>query len=240
MIIDSLSRRPAGGRVRLSARVRHENSDRSEHVVFFEVDAAHEAALAAGYEAFALSMTPVAHVHGEARVHVEGGLCPLLTEQLRSATMLLRRWDPADRPAVAVSATEARVLPVPSPRVATFTSGGLDSTYNLVTNAHAFPRGDPRRIDTAVLVDGLDINDPNLPIRDDVFAEAKRTVGEFVGRYGCELLTVRTNLRSIEPSEAFYGPRQIGCALAGIAHALGGRIGTCHLGLETYLARWNR
>src|ERR1051326_2647139 len=79
-------------RTRASARSEWEDSDRPDREMYFETNARWAEDLVPDPNGFLLACALPAARHGERRIFVEGAVCPVLRDGLRSAVELLNRW----------------------------------------------------------------------------------------------------------------------------------------------------
>ena len=111
-------------------------------------------------DAFLAACFPLAAVHGEARIRVEGGACPMLVEGLRTAHAWWSSWGgmPGPAPEIETSASGcAEIAPTGPRRGAAFLSGGIDGLHMLMRNRLLYRPDDPAYIRKALFIHGFDI-----------------------------------------------------------------------------------
>ena len=183
--------------------------------IFIGVDPSHEHMSRAGADAFLVAAAPVAMHHRERILDVEGTLDQKLVEGVVSAMEMVAGWYRDVRPvAIRGPFDEHRES---TGATAGLLSGGIDS---LATLMHARRRGRPDTVEeltTAIVIEsGFDPFPMGGPYAHSVMALAEDL--------GVELVRVRTNLRALEPSNAFFRFRYHGAFLAAIGHALSSSI----------------
>ena len=92
MIVGSIAAQDFEGSRRVSAKVRWEDTERSDLEVFFEYPSDLVELSDPPTEAFALATFLAAWRHGERRLRLDNELCPVLREGLYVAMAWLREW----------------------------------------------------------------------------------------------------------------------------------------------------
>ncbi len=122
-------------------------------------------------------------------------------------------------------------------------SGGVDSLATLFRNRADFPQEHPLFIKYGVLVSGLDIDylgkdrESQKELSDRAYS-AMLAVAQFTN---IELISVRTNIRSLNLDSNFYAETAHGAILAGVAMLLSNEIGNIFVSSTndlTCLQRW--
>lgn len=225
MRISTPRRTHGDNRVRFSADVTWETSDRPGVEIHYEVLAEHEAALSPRLsESFVLAAVPIAQHAGEARVFIDDELCPLLAERLTGAQLLQAQWHGIPRPC----RVEARAFSPLTPSrdgAGVFLSGGADSLFTLLHNHDRFAQeGHPRRYTHGLLINGFDLDVPNLAGGHTIFDRFRQQLHPVATDMGVTLLPVWTNARAIDPSLGLYEKFHFGALLASAAHVFTGAI----------------
>ena len=181
--------------------------------------------------AFLLAAAIPALRAGEARVRVEGGVCPRLRDGLTRAMEQLRAWHAPRR---RVPRIEAAAPPVAAAsgkeRRALFLSGGVDSLALLRAGM-----GRPDGFRDAFCVEGFDIYaGPGEP-RGDLFDRTLASLAPVAREAGVELIPVRTNLRDLDTGWAWLY-EWLAAGTAAVAHAFSGRVGSVAIAASAHEA----
>jgi hypothetical protein len=204
--------RPSSGVTRVTARV-----DGVE--LFFESTLP----LAARSESLVSAFLLPAMTRG-ADLEVEGGLAPRFLDNLAFISRRAREWWPRLSPVeVRASASEE---PRASEGAGVFYTGGVDSSYAL-QQLHS-------RLRYAVFAEGFDVR------LDDTqrLARAREWLSRTAGACGVGFGVVRTNLRSHPLFRVLNWEITHGAALASVAHALSGVIGTMYVAATDVAPPW--
>ncbi|HUC09585.1 MAG TPA: hypothetical protein VL985_04070 [Stellaceae bacterium] len=172
-------------------------------------------------EAFLAAVFPLAAVHGEARVRIEGRPCPMLIEGLRTAHAWWLSWGgmPGPAPVIETVGASRRQADTGPRRAVACLSGGVDSLHLLLHNHRRYSPDDPAYIRTALFIHGFDIGKrPLNPERDhyDMILDRFETLAAATG---ISILPCRTNLRHLPSLPGFWTHRHNGAALAAAGHA---------------------
>jgi hypothetical protein len=172
-------------------------------------------------DAFLAACFPLATVHGEARVKIEGRPCPMLVEGLRTAHAWWATWGGlAARAPDIETVRRGRHIDRPAPRRAVaFLSGGVDGLHALMRNHQLYGLDDPAYIRDALFIHGFDIGkrarDPEI-----VRYRAALELLKPVANESCvNLVPCRTNLRHLPTRPGFFELRHSGALLAAVGHA---------------------
>ena len=208
-----------------SATVEWEDQAYPEHVLSFEVDRGDtdDASLfdEPCADAFLAGCFPLAALHGEARVRVEGNPCPMLVEGLRTAHAWWTSWGgmPPDAPVIETYRRE-RAIDQRSPRRAVAClSGGVDGLHMLMRNRQLYRPSDPAYIREALFVHGFDIGKRLRNPETEHFRMALAMLEPVAVEAGLRLIRCRTNLRHLPLKPGFWANRHNGAALAAVGHA---------------------
>jgi hypothetical protein len=202
-----------------SALVEWEDADRPEFRLVFEIGDTEDRS-AGAVDAFAAACFPLAAVHRERRLRLEGALCPLLGEGLRTVHAWWRRWGgmPADEPLIE-AASGGRPIRCGPKTALSLLSGGVDSLHTLYHNRQIYRRTDPAYIRTALFVHGYDIGKRARDAEGERYRMALDNLVPLAEMMGVRLLACRTNLRHLPAPLNFWTFRHVGAALAAMGHA---------------------
>jgi hypothetical protein len=224
MIIRNFSTAGANTRI-TSATVEWEDQAYPEQVLSFEVDTgdADDACTSDEpcAEAFLVACFPLAALHGEARVRVEGNPCPMLVEGLRTAHAWWASWGgmPPQAPVIE-SLPSGRAIDLRRPRRAVAClSGGVDGLHMLLRNRQLYRPSDPAYIREALFVHGFDIGKRARKPENEHFRMALALLEPVAAETGLRLIRCRTNLRDLPSKPGFWANRHNGAALAAVGHA---------------------
>jgi len=172
-------------------------------------------------DAFLAACFPLAAVHGEARVRIEGQPCPMLVEGLRTAHAWWTSWGGMSaRPPTIEIACRGNGKSLTSQRHAVAClSGGVDGLHMLMQNRRIYDRGDPAYIREALFVHGFDIGKRARDPEYERFRIALRGLEPVAVEAGVRLVPCRTNLRHLPSKLDFWASRHNGAALAAVGHA---------------------
>src|SRR5262245_8501086 len=157
MIIRTFSMAVANTRT-TSAMVEWEDRAYPEQVLSFEVDAGEADYPCASDEpcadAFLAACFPLAAVHGEARVRIDGRPCPMLVEGLRTAHAWWASWGGMHPcPPSIETPKKVRNGNLTAPRRAiSCLSGGVDGLHTLLHNRRLYRKGDQAYIGEALFI----------------------------------------------------------------------------------------
>jgi len=224
MIIRNLAIAGASKRI-TSATVEWEDRAYPEQVLSFEVEDS-EGSDASAFDApcedaFLAGCFPIAALHGEARVRVEGHPCPMLIEGLRTAHAWWASWGgmPPQAPVIeSLSGERAVDLTTPRRAVACL-SGGVDGLHMLLHNRQLYRPSDPAYIREALFVHGFDIGKRARRPENEHYKIALALLEPVAAETGLRLIRCRTNLRHLPSKPGFWANRHNGAALAAVGHA---------------------
>lgn len=215
----------AGPGKRLQARFIPEDRDAEPQVLLFETRTDDAPGMGEGAEPLAVVAFSLALLGGEARVLVEGPLCPRLRDGLHTFGARLALWHPELRVPI-LEATEGFHPGEPNPGAGTglFLSGGVDAFALLEENLRSFPREHPGRFTTAIHIHGLgsfDHGPGTAEPHSDRLEAADRyaeRLASFCSAHGVRLIYVRSNARALFPN--FDSWSRAGYALGLVAPGL--------------------
>lgn len=238
--IRNISQRREAGQLRATAAVSFEDgatAARQIHVVVDGEPALTEEQVCNG---FALLCIVFAWEAGEARLAVDGPVDPWLRLGLTTAQSYLNAWFHRNH-VVALEAEDSPAGPrggsAPAPGAAQFFSGGLDSLFTLFHLNETLPPYHPLRISYCIHGLGVDLaetpGDEATTTLHRLQTEAARKV---VPALGAELVQVRTNARTLNPSANLYAEKLHAALLAGLAQFLGSDFSDCFLSSTSDIA----
>jgi hypothetical protein len=236
MLINNLACAATDGGRRLSAAVVWEDCDFPTQSITFEIgpstgdsepaaSAAPDASPASsgfGADAFLAACFPLAALHGEARVRIEGHPCPMLVEGLRTAHGWWSSWGgmPRAAPAVESFRGSACFATGNQPRgAAAFLSGGVDGLHMLMRNRQLYRPDDPAYIRRVLFIQGFDIGKRARNPENERFRAALQRLAPVAAETGVRVTPCRTNLRHLPSKPDFWTYRHNGAALASVGHA---------------------
>jgi hypothetical protein len=242
MLIQKLACAPAGNVRLLSAAVVWEDQDFPPQQISFEIrnpawvdrpawadrpDEPHRAgdpgfsSDGAGANAFLAACFPLAAVHGEARVRIDGSPCPMLVEGLRTAHGWWASWGGMPGPAPQIETAAGAGGPgADGPRRAVaFLSGGVDGLHMLMRNRQLYRRDDPAYIRDVLFIHGFDIGKRARKPEPERYRAALNRLAPLAAETGVNVIACRTNLRHLPSKPDFWTYRHNGAALAAVGHA---------------------
>jgi hypothetical protein len=172
-------------------------------------------------DAFLSACFPLAAVHGEARVRIEGQPCPMLIEGLYTAHAWWTSWGgmPTRAPKIETP-VRGRGRNSGGPRRAVgFLSGGVDSLHMLMRNRRLYRQDDLAYISDALFIHGFDIGKRLRDPENERFRTALLGLQHVAGEIGLRIIPCRTNLRHLPSMPDFWEHRHSGAALAAVGHA---------------------
>ncbi|MGA8760564.1 MAG: hypothetical protein WB611_30415 [Stellaceae bacterium] len=172
-------------------------------------------------DAFLAACFPLAAVHGETRVRVEGRACPMLVEGLRTAYAWWSSWGGMPNPAPRIE-TAARghfSRPDAPRRAVALLSGGVDSLHMLMRNHQLYDPDDAAYIRDAIFIHGIDIGKRARDAGTERYQAVLRRLEPVAIETGIRLIPCRTNLRHLPSRPGFWANRHSGAALAAVGHA---------------------
>ena len=212
----------SGARV-IFATVAWEDCEYPEQELIFETrsDGIDHAADEPCADAFLSACFPLAVVHGERRVRVDGRACPMLIEGLYTAHAWWTSWGgmPFPVPAIETSGGHTRRIPTAPRRAVAFLSGGVDGLHMLMRNRRLYKPDDPAYVREAVFIHGFDIGKRARDPENERYRMMIRRLEPVVADLGLRLIQCRTNLRHLPSKPDFWEHRHNGAALAAVGHS---------------------
>ena len=223
--------------VRLSARIEFEAGDAPDiDTLWYEFTGCDKTFFSGGADGFATALLLLAMARGE-DLRVRGVLSSRLLQGLAEYQRVFHAWFPERFNPVAIECEGLRAASpgdAPPGMGAAF-SGGVDSSYTLLSHLPSDAEGAPGEIDYALFIHGMDI-----PLHDEhTFTVASQRYQTQLGALGVRLLTARTNVRQfvdVLPWELTHGS-----ALGSVALMLDGLLGRFYIPASfsyTELAPW--
>lgn len=203
----------------LSALITWETVDRPAQRIHFRVPAG-TVSLRRHVNPFLLAAVVPAMAAGESRIATKFPVDGALREGLASAMAILRLWcsDIAQGWSMPQLEAPSETLTVPANRAtASFYSGGVDATFNILHNAALIAPGDRGRIAYAFLVYGLDLGFKESANDLPAFDEFVRSSSPALIAKGIRPVPIHTNLRHLDARSGFWGRAFNGFALSAIA-----------------------
>ncbi len=224
MIIRNLAMHEAGGTATHTAMVAWEDRSHPEQMLTFAIAAADTAGSESdgpGADAFLAAGFPLAAVHGEARIKIEGQPCPMLVEGLRTVHAWWRSWGgmPDTAPRIETAGYRREHRTATPKRAVACLSGGVDGLHMLMRNRELYRPEDPAYIREALLVHGFDIGKRARDPENERYRMALGRLEPIAAEAGLRVIPCRTNLRHFPSLPDFWEHRQHGGALAAVAHA---------------------
>ena len=231
MLIRNLAQAATGDTRIASATVVWEDRDFPDQVLSFEIeddgreaqdgDARGERCEEPAADAFLAACFPLAAVHGETRLRIEGRSCPMLVEGLRTVHAWWSSWGgmPTTAPEIETTRGGARPGASGERRGACFLSGGVDGLHMLMRNHRLYDPDDPAYIRKALFIHGFDIGKKACHPEDGHYRMALGRLRSLAVEAGIRIIPCRTNLRHLPTLPGFWTHRQNGSALAAVGHA---------------------
>jgi hypothetical protein len=224
--IADLRREPHGTSLRAVATVTWEDSPRPSREIWFETSAELDGEFRADPNAFLLACVIPAVRHGEKRVALEGPVCPVLRDGLRTAMILLEGWYGDSRAPLEIESRGGFEAPIPREpsRAAFFLSGGVDSLHLLHSNREKFPGEHRSSFRDAIFVSGRDLpGSEDSPGSRNHLARSLENLMPIAEETGIRIVPVTTNARQLDPDDEFFLLEYFGSFLAAAAMTLSGR-----------------
>ncbi len=228
MIIRNLGITAEGTRIASSADIVWEDQPYPEQVLTFEAEDPSIGSIGnvrrldePCADAFLAGCFPLAALHREARIRIEGRPCPMLVEGLQTAHAWWASWGgmPPQAPIIE-TLVRGRGVDTTSPRRAVAClSGGVDGLHMLMRNRQLYCPGDPAYIREALFVHGFDIGKRSRKPENEHFRMALALLEPVAAEAGLRLIRCRTNLRHLPSKPGFWANRHNGAALAAVGHA---------------------
>jgi hypothetical protein len=172
-------------------------------------------------DAFLAACFPLAAIHGESRVRIEGQPCPMLIEGLRTVHAWWTSWGgmPTTAPEIETLPRGGIRTPGGPRRAVAFLSGGVDGLHVLMRNRRLYRPDDPAYIRDALFIHGFDIGKRARDPEDERYQMALRRLEPVAAEAGLRLISCRTNLRHLPSQPDFFELRYSAAALAAVGHA---------------------
>jgi hypothetical protein len=225
MIIRNLAIAAEGTRITSSADVVWEEQPYPEQVLNFETDDGEIGERRRLDEpcadAFLAGCFPLAALHGEARIRIDGRPCPMLVEGVQTAYAWWASWGgmPSRAPTIETLVRGPGVDLTSSRRAVACLSGGVDGLHMLMRNRQLYRPSDPAYIREAMFIHGFDIGKRSRKPENEHFRRALALLEPVAAEAGVRIIRCRTNLRHLPSRPGFWANRHNGAALAAVGHA---------------------
>jgi hypothetical protein len=216
---------------RVVATITWEDCNRPQGEVYFATLPRYRDSLSVRTDAFLTAFALLAAWYGEARLKIEGSLCPVLLEGLVTNLATIRFFENWSRPKLKIEARiDRRQMPRPKERTAAFLSRGVDSLFTLRRNWELVPRNHPFHIRDVIHVQGAGFpEDPAFQLNR---TSLERLLAKFAGILEgtqVNLIPVLSNLRDVAGVHTkhfarFWDVHFHKAAIASVAHTMGRRI----------------
>ncbi len=172
-------------------------------------------------DAFLAGCFPLAAVHGEARVRIEGQPCPMLVDGLRTVHAWWTSWGgmPSAAPEIETAPRSRSRFPTGPRRAVACLSGGVDGLHMLMRNRQLYRPDDPAYIREALFIHGFDIGKRARDPENERYRMALRRLEPVAAETGLRLIPCRTTLRHLPTQPDFWTHRHNVAALAAVGHA---------------------
>lgn len=201
-----------------SALIAWEDSEQPDFALYFEIGDPNDHS-AGAVNGLAAACFPLAIVHRERRLRIDGALCPMLADGLRAIDAWWGRWGGTPREGLAIEAMPAQSATRPGAKAGiSLLSGGVDSLHTLYRNRELYQASDPAFIRTSVFVHGYDIGKRPRDAQSERYRLALDNLRPLADMMDVRLVTCRTNLRHVPTPPGFWTFRQHGGALAAVGH----------------------
>ena len=170
---------------------------------------------------FLAACFPLAALHMESRVRIEGHPCPMLVEGLLTAHGWWAGWGGMNSrpPTIECRPRRSGQSVSGQQHAVTCLSGGVDGLHLLMQNRRRYNREDPAYIRDAIFVHGFDIGKRARDPENERYRRALARLEPVAVEAGLRLITCRTNLRHLPSKPGFWAARHNGAALAAVGHA---------------------
>ena len=228
MRIEELVDTKVNGLARVAASVIWEDCDLPSSQVHFDTDMQFRNDLYCNPNAFLVSAIIPAMRHGEARVRVDGKICPRLRNGLVTAMQQLKVWygERHHKPVrIEAGGGFEPSLPREPQRTASFMSGDVDALATLRRNRLDMPITHPASIRDCIFVHGLDLGAVEKLDRNEAhFRTAKASLTELAGLTDFTLIPVYTNVQYLGGIYNLFVKESHGAVIASIAHVFSRRL----------------
>jgi hypothetical protein len=226
MRIRDFRREVSGGGARATARVEWEDAGRAPRTVAFEAGGELAGRLEPTAEAFVLAAATAAARAGERRIRVDGSICPVFTDGLRSGLALLDSWYGGSRARLRIEAAGGfRASRRANGPAAFFFSGGVDSLYVLRRNRLDVSRAHPKSFRVGIHLRAFSfVEGPVDDASRNIFLRAKRSITRIAEEEDLSLLFVESDARLLDPDRSLFGLEAQSAHLAAAAHLFPGAL----------------
>ncbi|MEO8577035.1 MAG: hypothetical protein ABI556_10055 [Gemmatimonadales bacterium] len=234
MRVERIRKEKTRGGCRLAADVCWEDRECQSRVAVIETTDQFAGDVDPSPDAFLLALAPIAQWQGEARIHVDGSVCPRLRDGLAAATELFTLWHSHCRPMkIEPSGGFTPTNPRPISRTGSFLSGGIDALSLLRRNRLNYPGEHPGSIRDGIMLHGVNPYDHDgtdqRPERTSAFQSYTERMQLLAEQEAFTLVPLYTNIRTFYPHPA-WGKIGFGAGIASTALCLGRRIDRIEMG----------
>ena len=228
MRITDLNYTKQGNRVRTSAKVTWEDSERESQEIYFETDREFSLSIHPNPHAFVIASILPALYFGESRLHIDEEVCPKLKEGLVTALSLLHHWwYPPNHKLVSIEAKKLKKVSLAEqPKRAAFCfSGGIDSMSTLFINRTEYPKSHPGYLKDGLIVFGLEVREM------EKFQDVLGLIATIAEGSDLTFVPVYTNIIQLGPKDLneywgkFWLNEYMSASFSSIAHSFSKRWG---------------
>ena len=224
MIISNFGVVTSGDAKISSASVSWEDHDFPDQELAFEIRCSEPECVEAqgpSADAFLAACFPLAAVHGESRVRIEGRPCPMLVEGLYTAHAWWTSWVgmPTPVPTIETLHPQRSGMPAGARRAVGLLSGGVDSLHLLLRNRRLYGRDDAAYVREVIFIHGFDVGKRARDPEDARYQMILQRLEPIIEELGLRLIQCRTNLRHLPSKPDFWELRHSGAALAAAGHS---------------------
>ena len=218
MIVSDIRKRCEGGVARVEARVAWEYVDAPPLLAYVETLDTLASALTPDPNAFLVACLLPAWRLGERRLRIEGELCPVLCERVKTPLGMLRRWHPDDfgaPPAIEATRGFATRTPVRGQAISLL-SCGIDSLATLRWNVLHVPCDHPDAIRACAYFELDESEEPSLERLQLLTGPREPVIRAVEDETGVEPIPIRTNLWWLADDGRFSTEKWHGAFLASL------------------------
>jgi hypothetical protein len=231
MLIDKIRIERTAEFASVVAQVTWETKDRPSFELYIATQPEYADGLSAKADVFLPACSMLAAWYGEARLKIDGSVCPLLFEGAVASLRTLYAYEgwQTSLPVLEVQFDQAAPAR-PHERTGLFLSRGVDSLFELKRNLDLVPRGHPYAIQDALHVQGAGFpEDGSFTLNAQAFDKIRRKFSAIAEDTGVNVIPVLSNLHQISPVHdrdfgAFWRNHFHTVAIGSVAQAFSGRL----------------
>ena len=221
MKIKSFRTQQTGAEQRCIANVVWEDNPFPTEKLYFAVESADQERLEIEPNPFLAGLFPLALLHGERRIKVEGPVSAMLCEGLYTIHAWWRAWGLTQTGAPVIEAPRGKGAVEGRTTAIGFFSGGVDSLQMMIDNRRRFGRGDTGYIRRGIFLHGFDIGKKRKRGPETAYFNlALEHLRPLADVLDLELVIASTNLRHFPTVEGFWNKQLHGACLAAMAQAV--------------------